>query len=162
MVHKILIFKLLFIVCVLFSSSNIYSQEVIQGKVNIIDGDTIHIGKNKIRLHAIDAPETKQKCIKNNKEWNCGLQSTEFLLELIVSSKIQCITNGKDKYNRYIAICYLKKLDINKWMVSNGYAIAYKRYSKKYVADEEFAKQNKSGLWRGEFMNPEKWRRISN
>ena len=52
--------------------------------------------------------------------------------------------------------------NINSWLVKNGYALAYKKYSKKYLLDEQYAKQNKLGLWRGTFMKPEKWRRIFN
>ena len=172
MEQKTLIFKLLFVfVFSLVLSPVVQSQKLITGKAKVIDGDTIHIGNNKIRLHGIDAPEKKQKCKKVflsismfsfQKQYDCGVYSTTALKKKIQDKEVKCISKSKDKYNRYIAICYLKKLDINKWMVSNGYAIAYKRYSKKYVVDEEFAKQNKSGLWRGEFMNPEKWRRISN
>ena len=152
-------------------TKNLHSKEIINGYPKIIDGDTLVIKKLKIRLFGIDAPEKKQKCKKVflsismfsfQKQYDCGGYSTTALKKKIQDKEVKCISKSKDKYNRYIAICYLKKLDINKWMVSNGYAIAYKRYSKKYVADEEFAKQNKSGLWRGEFMNPEKWRRISN
>ena len=51
---------------------------------------------------------------------------------------------------------------INKWLVRNGYAIAYKRYSKKYILDEQYAKESKLGIWRGAFIKPEKWRRIMN
>ena len=65
----------------------------------------------------------------------------------------------KDFYDRYIATCYLKKTDINSWMVRNGFAIAYRKYSKKYVMDEENAKKNKLGLWMGHFISPEKWRK---
>ena len=128
--------------------------KTIHGKARIIDGDTIHIGKNKIRLHAIDAPETNQKCIKNNKEWNCGLQSTEFLLDLIGSSQIECIINGKDKYNRYIGVCYKNNIDLNSQMVLNGWAIAYRYYSLDYIDEEEVAKNKKSGIWSGNFVEP--------
>ena len=120
----------------------------------IIDGDTIHIGKNKIRLHAIDAPETKQKCTKNKIEWNCGLQSTKFLKKLIGSEQIKCIINGRDQYNRLIGVCYKNNLNLNSEMVINGWAIAYRYYSLEYAGEEEKAKLNKVGIWRGEFEEP--------
>ena len=74
-----------------------------------------------------------------------------------------CIRDSnKDRYRRNIGICYLKKQDINSWLVKNGYAIAYRRYSKKYIIDEQYAEDNKLGIWQGTFMEPEKWRRIMN
>ena len=80
----------------------------------------------------------------------------------IAGKSIKCISSSKDKYKRYIAICYLEKSDLNRWMVKNGHAVAYKKYSKKYVVDEDYAKEKKLGLWSGSFIRPEKWRRISN
>ena len=73
------------------------------------------------------------------------------LINKINNSEIKCISSSKDRYKRYLATCYKDKTNLNKWMVRNGYAIAYKRYSKDYVRDEEFAKKNKLGLWQGSF-----------
>ena len=151
MVVKILIFNLFLI---LITLSTVLSSKTIFGNANVIDGDTIHINKNKIRLHAIDAPETNQTCNKNSKAWNCGVESTKFLKELIGNNKIECITQGKDRYNRFIGICYKDNLDLNSEMVLNGWAIAYRYYSKDYVEEEEEAKQEKKGIWIGDFEEP--------
>ena len=64
-----MIFKFLITFFLIFYSSSSFSKKIIEGKAKIIDGDTIHIGKNKIRLHGIDAPETNQVCTINSKEW---------------------------------------------------------------------------------------------
>ena len=151
MVLKILIFNLFFI---LISLSTVSSGKSIFGNAKVIDGDTIHIYKNKIRLHGIDAPEKDQTCKKNSKVWNCGVESTKFLKELIGNNKIECITQGKDRYNRFIGICYKDNLDLNSEMVLNGWAIAYRYYSKDYVEEEEEAKQEKKGIWIGDFEEP--------
>ena len=151
MVVKILIFNLFFI---LISLSSVSSGKTIFGKAKVIDGDTIHINKNKIRLHAIDAPETNQTCNKNSKVWNCGEESTKYLKELIANNIIECITQAKDRYNRFIGICYKDNLDLNSEMVLNGWAIAYRYYSMDYVEEEEEAKQQKKGVWSGEFEEP--------
>ena len=151
MAVKILIFNL-FLILIFFSA--VLSGKTIFGKAKVIDGDTIHIYKNKIRLHAIDAPETNQTCNKNNKVWNCGIESTKFLKKLIGKNKIKCITTGKDQYNRFIGICYKNNLDLNSEMVLNGWAIAYRYYSMDYVEEEEMAKQQKKGLWSGKFEEP--------
>ena len=140
----------IFIVLLVVLISTLSSANILK----IIDGDTIHINKNKIRLHAIDAPETNQTCNKNSKVWNCGLESTKFLKELIGNNKIECITQGKDRYNRFIGICYKDNLDLNSEMVLNGWAIAYRYYSKDYIEEEEEAKRYKKGIWIGNFEEP--------
>ncbi len=151
MVVKILIFNLFLI---LITLSTVLSSKTIFGNANVIDGDTIHINKHKIRLHAIDAPEINQTCNKNSRVWNCGVESTKFLKELIGNNKIECITQGKDRYNRFIGICYKDNLNLNSEMVLNGWAIAYRYYSKDYVEEEEKAKQEKRGIWIGDFVEP--------
>ena len=82
------------------------------------------------------------------------MESTKFLKELIGNNKIECITKGKDRYNRFIGICYKDNLDLNSEMVLNGWAIAYRYYSKDYVEEEEEAKQEKKGIWIGDFEEP--------
>ena len=62
---------------------------------------------------------------------------------------------------RYIGVCFLKDVNLNQWMVKNGYAVAYRRYSKDYIRDEEYAKENNLGLWSGNFIHPEKWRKLN-
>ena len=101
-------------------------------------------------------------CIRDSyKDYNCGKVSKEKLIGKINGSEIKCIFTTKDRYKRYIATCYKEKTNLNQWMVRNGYAIAYRRYSKKYVSDEDFAKEKKLGLWQGKFINPEKWRKLN-
>tara|TARA_B100000287_G_C20100729_1_gene570226 strand:- start:82 stop:561 length:480 start_codon:yes stop_codon:yes gene_type:complete len=151
MVQRFLIFS--FILSCVFFNNKVYG-ETITGIPKIIDGDTIHIGKNKIRLHAIDAPETKQICKKNDIEWNCGLESTKFLKNLIGNHKIECIINGKDIYKRYIGVCYIDNIDLNSQMVINGWAIAYRYYSLDYIKEEEQARLKKVGIWIGDFEEP--------
>ena len=151
MAVKTLIFNLFFI---LITFSTVSSAKTIFGKAIVIDGDTVHINKNKIRLHAIDAPETNQTCGKNSEIWKCGLESTKFLKKLIGNNKIKCITKSKDRYDRFIGVCYKDNLDLNSEMVLNGWAIAYRYYSLDYVVQEEEAKQNKRGIWIGNFEEP--------
>ena len=95
------------------------------------------------------------------RNYKCGLIAKSQLKKLINNKVIKCISENKDRYNRYLSICYLKKIDINSWLVKNGYAVAYKKYSKKYILEEQFAKKNKLGVWQGTFQNPEEWRKIN-
>ena len=152
--------------------SNITAEEII-GVPKIVDGDTVYIKEYKIRLEGIDAPEMRQKCKKEKlkissligftfyKDYNCGEVSKENLESKVNRSKIKCISSSKDRYERYLAKCFKDKINLNRWMVRNGYAVAYKRYSKEYISDEDFAKENKLGLWQGKFLDPEKWRKLN-
>ena len=104
----------------------------------------------------------KQKCTKDAKDYNCGVVATQMLIKKISGNTVKCLTQkNKDRYNRFIGVCFVKQEDINKWMVRNGYAVAYKRYSEDYILDENFAKTNKLGLWSGSFLKPEKWRKLN-
>ena len=136
------------------------SKEIL-GFARIIDGDTIVINSKKIRLEGIDAPETKQKCEKNLKKYYCGKKSTKELKKKISDFLINCSISGVDKYKRYLGTCFKKKTNLNKWMVRNGYAVAYKRYSEKYIIDEKYAREKRLGLWSGIFIRPEKWRKLN-
>ena len=158
MAHIILNFKILFVFFFIFDSSS-HALEKIQGYAKVIDGDTIHIGKNKIRLYGIDAPEIKQKCFILNDEWDCGKQAKKNLINFINLRKVNCIILDKDRYKRDIAECYVGEKNINKWMVKNGWALSYRYYSNKYVDAEEFANNNNNGIWVGNFENPWDYRR---
>ena len=144
---------------ILLSFSNFAFAKTIFGKPRIIDGDTIHIKSNKIRLHGIDAPETKQTCKIGNEEWYCGKQSTKELKKLINKQNVECVINDVDIYNRYVAICYVNEININQWMVKNGWAIAYRYYSKDYINEEEYADDNKLGIWKSKFIEPYLYRK---
>ena len=160
------------IIIFLIFSTNILAQEII-GIPKIVDGDTVYINNYKIRLEGIDAPEMKQKCKKEKlkissiigytfyEDYYCGKHSKESLAAKVKGSKIKCISFTKDRYKRYLAKCFKGKINLNQWMVRNGYAVAYRRYSKEYILDEDFAKENKLGLWQGKFLNPEKWRKLN-
>ena len=150
---------LLILLIILVSFSNFVFAKTINGKPRIIDGDTIHIKSNKIRLHGIDAPETKQTCKIGNEEWYCGKQSTKELKKLINKQNVECVINDVDVYNRYIAICYIDEININQWMVKNGWAIAYRYYSKDYINEEEYADDNKLGIWKSKFIEPYLYRK---
>ena len=159
--------KLIYIIIFLLISKISFAEEI-SGNANIIDGDSIKIGSKKIRLFGIDAPEIKQKCKKIHfsisfiifqKNYDCGLNSKRALKKKINNKRIFCRIRSKDRYGRILAICYLEKKDLNMWMVQSGNAIAYKRYSKRYLTQENEAKKKKIGLWSGTFLEPEKWRR---
>ena len=153
-------------------STNILAQEII-GIPKIVDGDTVYINNYKIRLEGIDAPEMKQKCKREKlkissiigytfyEDYYCGEYSKANLETKVKGSNIKCISFTKDRYKRYLAKCFKGEINLNRWMVRNGHAVAYRRYSKEYIPDEDFARENKLGLWQGKFFKPEKWRKLN-
>ena len=165
MVARYLIFSTFFILVFCFNQA--YGK-TIYGKAKIIDGDTIYIGNNKIRLHAIDAPEKKQTCKKPyltisvfsfTKSYLCGQVSTNKLTKKINNQIIKCKIKDVDRYSRLIGECYKRNQNLNSWLVANGYAVAYRKYSKKYVSDEISAKNEKLGIWQGKFEMPWNFRK---
>ena len=149
------------VIILLSLSLNVIASEI-SGIPNITDGDTIKILNKRIRFHGIDTPEKKQICIKNSREYRCGQEATNALIKKINRKLVTCKVQDKlDRYKRYIGVCFLGDIDLNKWMVRNGYAVAYRRYSKDYIEDENYAKKNKIGLWSSNFIHPEKWRKLN-
>ena len=89
---------------------------------------------------------------RENKKYKCGMEATRFLKSLIKDkNQVICEKKDMDRYKRIVAICYYDNKDLNKLMVKNGWAIAYRKYSKDYVDDENFARLNKLGIWKGRF-----------
>ena len=167
---KVLIIIIIFIIFSLFTYNDVRSEEIkeISGYAKIIDGDTIKINSKKIRLHGIDAPEKKQVCKKPyitivffsfSKNYLCGQVSTDKLTKKINNQIIKCKIKNVDRYNRLIGECYKRNENLNSWLVSNGYAVAYRKYSKKYISNEINAKNNKLGIWQGKFEMPWNFRR---
>ena len=131
--------------------------------LKIIDGDTIILNSEKIRFYGIDTPEINQTCTDNyGYTYSCGVRAKLELEKIIGSRKVSCIKKTKDRYKRSISICYVDEIDINSLMVKKGWALAYRKYSKKYIKDEAIAKLNDAGMWSGEFIAPWKWRRMKN
>ena len=144
------------------SDINSDKRKKINRTFKITDGDTIKIGKIKYRLHGIDAPELNQICYENSKPYNCGLKATSFLRSKILDvKKLKCKKKDVDRYNRIIATCFYNNKNLNKMMVRSGWAIAYKKYSNLYVQDESHAKSKKIGLWKGDFLKPQEWRKLN-
>ena len=155
-----------------FSFSVSYSADTsrsISGKADIIDGNSIKIKGQSIRLVGIDAPEKKQLCKKAyislfiftfSKSYRCGETSTNSLKKFINDQIVLCKTEEKkDFFKRYLGTCFKGKRNINSWLVKNGHALAFRKYSKEYLKEELYAKNNKIGLWQGTFEMPWEWRK---
>ena len=127
----------------------------------ITDGDSLRAGDIRIRLHGIDAPEMRQQC-DNNGSYACGKQAQAYLAAFLGRrATLRCAHIDTDRYKRLIMRCYHRGIDIGAAMVRAGWALAYRRYAKDYIADEQEAKAAKRGLWAGTFQTPEAWRRAN-
>jgi len=129
--------------------------------LKIVDGDTIVLNGEKIRFSGIDTPELKQTCIKNDQKINCGMHAKLLLVKKIGNNTPECISEGKDFYKRTLAECFINGESLSSFLVRSGYAFAYRKYSKKFIKDEEFAKANKLGMWAMSFQYPWDFRKAS-
>jgi len=136
-----------------------HAQEAIVGVASVIDGDTIEIRGQRIRLHGIDAPESSQLCVrKSGERWRCGQRASLALADRIDRATIRCRPHDQDRYGRIIAVCFKGNEDLNRWLVANGWAVAYRRYALDYVADEDAARESGNNIWSGNFEMPWVWR----
>lgn len=141
-------------------ASSDQAKVLIKGQARVVDGDTLAIGDKKVRLWAIDAPEKKQLCKRGDgSEYMCGIVSKQALEEKIKGLEISCQVKNLDQYGRNVAQCSLGMEDINAWMVFEGKAVSYRQYSKKYVSQEDNARDNHKGIWEGQFVQPSIWRK---
>ena len=164
---KLILVSLFFILLNINNSFSLNTNlKIISGKAVITDGDTIKINNKKIRFSGIDAPESfffgkKQSCVLNNVEILCGKLSKDKLIEKIGNQIVNCkIEKNKDQYSRLIGECFLKNESLSVFMVKNGYAFDYPKYSKgKFRKYQTFAKKFSLGLWQMQFEYPWIWRK---
>lgn len=136
------------------------SKNVIIGVATALDGDTIAINSQRIRLYGIDAFEADQTCEGNNKQrWGCGGVATRSLQEALQGRTTICFPKDTDAYGRIVAICRTEGTDLSALQAVRGLAIAYRKYAKDYVPDETVAQSAKVGGWYGTFTEPETHRR---
>ena len=131
----------------IFSSAN-------SDLLTVTDGDTIRIGDERIRFSGIDAPEIKQTCIYQEIEFKCGEFSKNLLIEKISNQEVSCIRENTDQYGRTLAECFVGKESLSSYLVREGYAFAYRKYSDKFIPDEEYAQSKGNGMWSMDFMFP--------
>ena len=130
---------------------------------SVIDGDSLKRDKKRYRLHGIDAPELKQLCWIDDQPWSCGEASRNYLMAMQGKEGMLCIKIDEDRYQRDIVKCSVQTKDgikdVGSIMVEEGYALAYRQYSKEYIEEEKRAKDMKKGIWKSRFIYPWEWRR---
>lgn len=124
-----------------------------ESNVRVVDGDTIKINETTYRLLGIDAPELKQRCSIDGAQWACGIASKDHLSQLVGGGALRCSGNDRDRYGRTLAYCYRDGENINRSMVADGWAVNY-RTDTDYLSEQQSAKQNRLGIWRGNFEMP--------
>ena len=120
----------------------------------VTDGDTIRIGNERIRFSGIDAPEIKQTCIYQEIEYKCGEFSKNLLIKKISNQQVSCIRESTDQYGRTLAECFVGKESLSSYLVREGYAFAYRKYSDKFISDEAYAQSKGNGMWSMDFIFP--------
>jgi endonuclease YncB( thermonuclease family) len=131
----------------------------ISGVPKIREGDQITIGTSRIRLGAIDAPSVDQLCLDTKGErWTCGVAARDELIHHTDNKNWTCHVSQVDRRGRSVARCEVDGEDIQQWMVKNGWALSYARFSHDYDADEKAAREAKVGMWQGAFIAPWDWR----
>ena len=152
LVFTALIFAGLFALVALLDRQN---TSEIAGKVRVVDGDSLILNNEDIRLQGIDAPELLQDCYIEQQAWPCGKMARSALRKKIGREKVSCRFDGRDQYDRLLAICLINDTELNAWLVTAGWAIDYGGYGR----EEAIARKNQSGIWKGSFENPGEWRR---
>ena len=152
--RKVIFLISIFLLVFLLTINDIKSQEL-----KVVDGDTIHLNGEKIRFTGIDTPELKQTCIKDEVKDFCGVKAKLILINKIGDNNVECIREGRDQYKRTLAECFVNNESLSSYLVRSGYAFAYRKYSKKFVIDEDYAKANRIGMWSMKFEYPWDYRK---
>jgi endonuclease YncB( thermonuclease family) len=132
--------------------------DTLRGRAVAVDGDTLTLAGQKVRLFGVDAPEMDQMCDRKGQIWACGVMARDMLAELVAAGRVSCDVVDTDRYGRAVAVCGLGDQDVGAQMVRQGGAIAYRRYSGRYVNAENAARRDGLGIWTSVMLSPEEYR----
>jgi endonuclease YncB( thermonuclease family) len=132
----------------------------IVGRAKVLDGDSLEIAGERIRLFGIDAPEGRQECRDaSNRPYPCGRESARALASEVAGRTVECTPVAHDRYEREVAVCTTAGRDLSESMVRSGHALELAQHSRgRYSAAEREARNEKRGLWAGSFERPSAWR----
>jgi endonuclease YncB( thermonuclease family) len=143
---------------VAFGAARTAAAELLVGRASVIDGDTLELRGERVRLWGIDAPESRQLCERAGERWRCGQAAALALDAWLAGRTVRCEGRDRDRWQRLIALCRVAGEDVGRWLVRNGHALAFRRYSRDYVGEEELARADRVGVWEGSFALPWAWR----
>jgi endonuclease YncB( thermonuclease family) len=127
----------------------------LRGSASASDGDSLRLDGRRIRIEGIDAPEIGQMCRRGETAWDCGAQARQRLIALTAGTTTVCRLHGHDRYGRELGVCAAGGTDLGREMVLSGHAVSYGLYRD----EEETARTGRRGLWGGDFVRPQEWRR---
>ena len=132
----------------------------VRGRPRVVDADTIDVAGERVRLEGIDAPEREQLCRRaDGRRYPCGRTATRALRTRIAGKPVACRISGRDSGGRALGTCYLDGVNLNRWLVASGHALAFRRYSRRYVSEEDAARSAGVGIHAGRYVRPWQWRR---
>lgn len=129
------------------------SNEDLQGRPTVIDGDSLRLDGVELRLWGIDAPEIGQTC-RRPEAWQCGRQARTHLRGLLGGEAVQCSGHQTDRYDRLLVECTVGDSNINAAMVRDGYAVSFGAFE----GLEADARAARRGIWASDFERPAQWR----
>jgi endonuclease YncB( thermonuclease family) len=154
--------SVLLLACALLATTGPSTAEELVGQVSVHDGDTLKLTLygTSVRLNGIDAPEKDQLCRNEDSEfYPCGEVATKALTDFIAGRDINCVDLDDRSWARTIGVCSVGGKDVADWMVRNGYALDWPKYSKGgYLEPQAEAKRDSRGMWAGSFVDPWKYR----
>lgn len=148
-------------VVLVLSSTQAWSapSETLRGKARAKDGDSLRVGRQEVRLWGIDAPEFHQTCERDGRDWECGHAARSALASRVDGRVVECEVRDRDAYRRAVSVCRIEGRSLNEWMVREGWALDYRRYSNgAYASAERRARKDGRGIWAGKFERPERYR----
>ncbi|MCV0394358.1 MAG: thermonuclease family protein [Rhizobiaceae bacterium] len=138
------------------------NEKHVSGRAAVVDGDTLEIRNQRIRLNGVDAPESDQLCQDDrNNPYRCGAEAAAFLDKILAESRpAKCEFVDRDQYDRMVADCFRADgQNVAAMLVANGHALDWPRYSHgRYASDQKRAQAAKQGVWHGTFIEPWAWR----
>lgn len=145
--------------CVLAVAQADGTDNTLRGHASVIDGDSLRVGGVELRLAGIDAPEYDQQCRTNERSWPCGRRAIEALAAIVGEAEVVCEWRERDRYDRALATCFVAGMNVNERLVADGLALAYTRYSDRYLDAQRQAQVARRGVWDSQFVPPAAWRR---
>ena len=136
---------------------------VVYGSVRVVNADTLIMYDNYFKLYGIDATESNQMCAnKSGRSYNCGREAAMWLKSWINDNELECHVIRQNTKGDMEGTCSYGPYDLGAALVNAGWAVADVNVTDIYYPYEMQAKDNRRGLWQGQFYMPWDWRKMQN